>query len=140
KPSGLSASVTSAPTLAVANTGGKPAASFTGGAGAAPFSVSSAKKVTSLNADLLDGINSSSFAKGAAHFYSGTAMNEPVSATEVSVLAVPGIATISALCRDSNANRFPEAAADVSFVSSAQGTQVDEQGAPGSISVTPISG
>jgi len=55
--SGLSSSVTTGPTLALANTGGKPAARFTVNAGVAPFAVSNGTKIASLNADRLDGID-----------------------------------------------------------------------------------
>jgi hypothetical protein len=58
---GLSSNVASGPTLHLTNTGGQPAASFTGGTGAAPFAVNSTKKVAKLNADRLDGIDSSGF-------------------------------------------------------------------------------
>src|SRR5437016_4421778 len=56
--SGLSSNVATGPTLDVANTGGKPAANFTGGSGAVPFTVNSGKKVAKLNADKLDGLDS----------------------------------------------------------------------------------
>src|SRR5947208_10307831 len=47
---GLSSNVATGPTLGVTNTGGQPAASFTGGTNAAPFAVNSTKKVAKLNA------------------------------------------------------------------------------------------
>jgi hypothetical protein len=49
------------PTLALKNTGGQAAASFSVKSGRAPFSVGSTTKVTRLNADLLDGADSSGF-------------------------------------------------------------------------------
>ena len=49
------------PTLTLTNTGGKPAARFNVLQGKPPFAVSSRVKVIGLNADLLDGIDSSSF-------------------------------------------------------------------------------
>ena len=49
------------PSLALTNTGGKPAASFHVLAGKPPFAVNSSTKVSGLNADLLDGIDSSAF-------------------------------------------------------------------------------
>jgi len=58
---GLSSNVATGPTLGVTNTGGQPAASFTGGTNAAPFAVNSTKKVAKLNADRLDGLDSTSF-------------------------------------------------------------------------------
>jgi hypothetical protein len=54
------------PTLVVANTAGQPAAAFSANNGVAPFTVSGAAKVSNLNADQLDGLDSSAFAlKGA---------------------------------------------------------------------------
>ncbi len=50
-------------TLTVQNTAHKPAARFIGGVGAQPFAVGSAKKVVSLNADKLDGLDSTGFIK-----------------------------------------------------------------------------
>ncbi len=47
--------------LAVSNTGGAAAASFSVKKGKTPFTVSSSAKVKNLNADLLDGLDSSSF-------------------------------------------------------------------------------
>jgi hypothetical protein len=49
------------PTLALKNTGGQAAASFSVKRGIAPFNVGSAVKVGRLNADLLDGADSSGF-------------------------------------------------------------------------------
>ena len=63
--SSLSSTSTAGPALAVASTGGKPAAAFTVGTGVAPFTVSSKTKVARLNADTLDGVDSTGFlAKG----------------------------------------------------------------------------
>src|SRR5204863_6463178 len=59
--SGLSSGVTTGPSLAVTNTGGEPAAKFTANAGIAPFAVSNSTKVANLNADKLDGIDSTGF-------------------------------------------------------------------------------
>ena len=49
------------PTLAVSNTAGQPAAAFAVNNGVAPFTVSGAAKVSDLNADQLDGLDSSAF-------------------------------------------------------------------------------
>jgi hypothetical protein len=59
--SSLTSSVTTGPALSVTNTGGKPAAKFTANSGIAPFQVNSATKVTNLNADKLDGQDSTAF-------------------------------------------------------------------------------
>jgi hypothetical protein len=62
----LSSGVTTGPTLALTNTGNKPAARFSANSGVAPFSVGSAAKVAGLNADKLDGFDSSYFLPGSA--------------------------------------------------------------------------
>jgi hypothetical protein len=59
--SALSSGVTTGPTLSATNTGGKSAARFTANAGIAPFSVSNSTKIGSLNADLLDSLDSTAF-------------------------------------------------------------------------------
>lgn len=58
---GLSASG-AGPALAVSQTTGQPAAAFAANNGVAPFTVSGATKVANLNADQLDGLDSSAFA------------------------------------------------------------------------------
>ncbi|TMJ97529.1 MAG: hypothetical protein E6G67_02615 [Actinobacteria bacterium] len=63
--SGLSSNVTTGPTLALANTGGKPAARFSANAGIAPLAISNGTKIANLNADRLDGLDSSGFVKKA---------------------------------------------------------------------------
>jgi hypothetical protein len=73
--SALSSGVTTGPTLSAVNTGGKSAARFTANAGIAPFSVSNTTKIGNLNADLLDGLDSTSFLRSdhlAADTDSGT--------------------------------------------------------------------
>jgi hypothetical protein len=52
---------TSLPALRATNTGGFPAASFVTNPGAAPFRVNTSAKVVNLNADKLDGVDSSQF-------------------------------------------------------------------------------
>jgi hypothetical protein len=59
KTTGIASSAKHAPALAVTNTGGGAAGSFTVKAGVTPFTVSSSAKVVKLDADLLDGIDSS---------------------------------------------------------------------------------
>ncbi len=54
------------PTLKVTNTGGKPAAAFVTKSGKAPFTVNRSAKVTNLNADKLDGLDSTAFALAGA--------------------------------------------------------------------------
>jgi hypothetical protein len=57
----ITAASKKAATLVLANTGGQPALSLSVASGVAPFAVNSSTKVASLNADLLDGIDSSGF-------------------------------------------------------------------------------
>jgi hypothetical protein len=59
KATGLSSRNQGHPTLALANTGGQPAASFSTLSSTPPFSVNSTAKVLNLDADLLDGLDSS---------------------------------------------------------------------------------
>jgi len=61
KPTRLSSSAAHGPTLALKNTGGQAAATFSVKPGVAPFSVGSAGKVAKLNADQLDGVDSGGF-------------------------------------------------------------------------------
>ncbi|MEO6351424.1 MAG: hypothetical protein ABIP53_12300, partial [Candidatus Limnocylindrales bacterium] len=53
----LKSTSSSAVTLSVINTGGKPAAKFTANDGVAPFQVTSGAMVPNLNADMLDGLS-----------------------------------------------------------------------------------
>jgi hypothetical protein len=66
----LTANPASGAALKITNSGAGPAASFQVPAGQAPFQVNSTTKVKSLNADLLDGLNSSAFLPA-----TGTAVN-----------------------------------------------------------------
>jgi hypothetical protein len=63
----LSSNNAAAPTLNLVNTGGRPAARFQANGGIAPFTVSNSTKIANLNADKLDGLDSSVFAR-TAHF------------------------------------------------------------------------
>jgi hypothetical protein len=58
------------------NTGGKPAASFNVLHGKPPFAVNSSTKVKGLNADLLDGIDSSAFQRRIRNCAAGSAISE----------------------------------------------------------------
>jgi hypothetical protein len=99
----LAGSPPTGPALAVANTtSGQPAASFTVNGKKPPFTVSSSGKVTRLNADKLDGVDSSGFVQGAAR----TGANRiAVTATEVDttyqqpIVTVAGFGTIDASCQ-----------------------------------------
>ena len=57
----LSSSAAHGPTLALKNTGGQAAATFSVRSGVAPFAVASAARVANLNADRLDGTDSTGF-------------------------------------------------------------------------------
>jgi hypothetical protein len=61
RPTRLTSGAQHGPTLALKNTGGQAAATFSVKSGVAPFSVGSAARVARLNADLLDGVDSSGF-------------------------------------------------------------------------------
>lgn len=58
----LTSTSTTGPALAITNSGGKPAARFVSNAGVPPIQVSNETKVPKLNADRLDGLDSTSFA------------------------------------------------------------------------------
>lgn len=101
----LSSGVTSAPSLSVTNSGGRPAARFTSNLGVAPFSVSNGTKVPNLNADKLDGIDSTGFvtAGPCAPFASCRGSNAggaiaPVSGDSGTIALVPSLFSISYAC------------------------------------------
>jgi hypothetical protein len=56
--SAISSDVAIGPTLSLTNSGGKPAAAFATNSGVAPFTVNQGAKVSKLNADKIDGIDS----------------------------------------------------------------------------------
>lgn len=97
KPTTLTGTTAGAAALKVANTAAQPAANFTAPAGVAPFSVSGSAKVAKLNADLVDGVDSSAFLRS-----TGTAINAQnlggVSASEY----VRGFAGAVAVAKGSN--------------------------------------
>jgi hypothetical protein len=97
--------VTSGATLNVTNSGAKPAAKFTTNLGVAPFQVNTGAKVTNLNADKLDGIDSTGFVKAGpcAPFASCRGSNAggaiaPVSGSSGSIDLVPSLFSISYAC------------------------------------------
>jgi hypothetical protein len=57
----LTSGISTAPTLSLTNSGGRPAARFTVNGGAQPFTVSNGTKIENLNADRLDGVGASAF-------------------------------------------------------------------------------
>ena len=64
--SDLTSGVTTGPTLNAVNTGGRSAARFNVDAGIQPFSVNNSTKITGLNSDLLDGLDSAGFVQTGA--------------------------------------------------------------------------
>jgi hypothetical protein len=66
----LSSGVTSGATLSITNTGGKPAGRFSSNSGVPPLAVNNGTRIPNLNADKLDGFDSSSFLP-----WNGTAYN-----------------------------------------------------------------
>ena len=97
--SALSSGVTTGPTLNVTNTGGRSAARFTTNAGITPFSVSNSTKIGSLNADLLDGLDSTGLVQGRGSLLSNrlvvTTAGGPANHT---ILTLPGLGAIVAQC------------------------------------------
>lgn len=68
KPTALSATATGGAALKVTNNAAKPAVGLFSPTGVAPFTVSNKTKITNLNADLLDGVDSAAFARKADTF------------------------------------------------------------------------
>lgn len=81
--SALSSGVSNGPTLRLTNSGGKPAAAFVTGAGKAPFTVNRTAKVANLNADRLDGLDSTGFLRNSVplSLTGGTSSDAVISGT-----------------------------------------------------------
>lgn len=89
----LSSGVTTGPALDVSNTGGKPAARFSA-IGTSPFIVSNARKVPNLNADQVDGKDSTAFLPSSGtivQWYSPFEYRSPQPAVSVSPTSGPGV-------------------------------------------------
>jgi hypothetical protein len=107
--------------LQVTNTGTGPALQLTVKAGTAPMAVTSEVKVTHLNADLVDGLDSSAFRKvadpvdaatlggipatgfvqtgaGVVQLLARGRLTEPLNSGNAAILAVPGLGSIEASC------------------------------------------
>jgi hypothetical protein len=95
--SALASGVATGPTLELSNSGGKPAARFNTPSGVQPFVVNNPSKVQNLNADLLDGIDSTSFTRGGGQLYSAHLERVPVGADD-SLLTIPGVMTLKYEC------------------------------------------
>jgi hypothetical protein len=95
---GLLGKSASAPALNAANTGGGPALGLTVNSGKSPFTVNSSTKVTNLNADRLDGLDSSGFAQGAGMQELANRIVIPEGDPVVPLLSLPGLGTFAATC------------------------------------------
>ena len=83
--------------LQVTNTGTGSALTLNVQPGAPPLAVNSTTRVDNLNADLLDGIDSSGFVQGSATVVQGR-LSELLNSGNGVVLTVPGIGTVEASC------------------------------------------
>jgi hypothetical protein len=86
---------TSGKVLQVTNKGAGPALGLTVKAGKPPLATNSSVKVTNLNADRLDGINSTGFVRGGGSIVQAR-LTEPLSSSNSTILSVPGFGTIEA--------------------------------------------
>ena len=91
----------SSPAATFQNAGGGPALSLLAGTGQPPFTTNSAYRVANLNADRLDGVDSTQLLRGNGGSYSS---RKDIATPDVgiehhdSLLTVPGLATISGGC------------------------------------------
>src|SRR5262245_26834670 len=97
----LGSGVKTGPTLELSNDGNKPAARLNTASGVQPFVVNNPTKVQNLNADLLDGIDSSGFTQGGGRLYSPHVERVPVGGVGV-ILGIAGVVSVSYECRDGN--------------------------------------
>jgi hypothetical protein len=96
---GLLGKSSAAPALNAANTGGGPALGLTVNSGKSPFTVNSSTKVANLNADKLDGLDSSGFVQGGGTlFHKRLVLVKPTGWT--TLVTVPGFGDLSAECTD----------------------------------------
>lgn len=100
KTTALSSGVTTGPTLEVSNSGNRPAAKFTAGNGAQPFTVNNGVKVSSLNVDKLDGLSSESFTQGGGRLYSGHRESVAPGSGRLTLLDIPGGMKLQYQCGD----------------------------------------
>jgi hypothetical protein len=73
--------------------------------GKPPMTVNSGTKVTNLNSDKLDGIDSTSFIQGKGNIYHGR-LNAPRNATRLDVLNVPGFGKVTGTCLPSDQTSY----------------------------------
>lgn len=81
--------------LQVTNSGSGSALGLNVMAGKPPLVTNSGTKVTNLNADSLDGIDSAAFMQGSGSIVQGR-LTEPLSSGNATILSVPGFGTIEA--------------------------------------------
>jgi hypothetical protein len=101
---------------------GATALGLTVAAGRAPFTTNSSTKVTNLNADLLDGINSTGFVQGSAHVLSnriGFTVPNDGNFHDANALTIPGIGTVSVECQTDTT--IPENSAALIFTNTSGG-------------------
>jgi hypothetical protein len=104
---GLLGKSPTAPALNAANTGGGPALGLTVNSGKAPFTVNSPTKVSNLNADKLDGLDSSSFTStgsGSTKIFTDRAVL--ASGAEGDFLTLPGFGILHAFCSPNSADLY----------------------------------
>jgi len=108
KATGLSSRNPGRPTLALANTGGQPAASFGTLSSTPPFSVSSTAKVVNLDADLLDGLDSSQLQRAITGSCTGGSAIQTVGGNgTVSCVTIPSLSAAPAWDLAGNAGTNP---------------------------------
>jgi hypothetical protein len=96
---GLKSGVKTGPTLDLANTGGRAAARFTSDSNVQPFTVSNSTKIGNLNADRLDGIDSTGFMQGTGKSNSAILVRTPDSGTPHQLMTVPGgLGALNTVC------------------------------------------
>jgi hypothetical protein len=95
---------TAGPELAVANPGAGTALGLFVAAGTPPFTVNSPVKVANLNADQLDGLDSSVFVSGAGIKALANSIHINAGAPEQTLLTIPGLGYVKAQCHSQGAD------------------------------------
>lgn len=88
---------TSGPQLRVKNSGAGPALELKVASGKAPITVNSSTKVGKLNADFLDGLDSTGFVHGSGQVR-GFALTLTPTTTDKELLSIPGYGQLTAFC------------------------------------------
>jgi hypothetical protein len=89
------------PAATFQNAGAGPALSLVAGAGQPPFTTNSAYRVPNLNADKLDGLDSTQVMRGNSYAARTTlgALDGGVDSTNPNILTIPGLGTFGGTCR-----------------------------------------